>query len=412
MQNEKSVRRFFGFDIHRDYAVIAAVSSPHQVAVQPRRVDYAKLKQWIMLHLGPDDHVAIEATVNAWTIYDQIAPYVARCVVADARQVQLISHAAVKTDALDAMRLAKLLCADMLPQVWVPPQHVRDLRALVAHRDALCKRRTIALNRIRSVLNRHNLDQPADLVKDQSWVSAITPHLSTVEVLLINDDLLSLEPITASIAQVDRTLAEMSQSGQWAPMASRVMQLSGFGFVHTMTVLGAIGDITRFDRPEKLGSYTGLYPSKDQSGQKDRSGRITKHGRRDLRHVLVEAARSAVQFDPRWKAEFNKLAARKHEHQALIAVARKLAEVVWHVLHEAEPAMHISDEQLAKKFLSLRDQLIAQGLKPAPSRFFIRQQLRALGRTGSATEFMHGNRRRLIATDAELEAFEAALSTD
>jgi transposase len=412
MQNEQSVRRFFGFDIHRDYAVIAAVSSPQQVVVQPRRVDYGKLGLWIKQHLGPDDHVAIEATVNAWTLYDQIAPHVARCVVADARQVRVISHAAVKTDALDALRLAKLLCADMLPLVWVPPPHVRDLRALVAHRDALCKRRTIALNRMRSVLNRHNLDQPADLTKDQTWLDAVACHLSSVEHLLVRDDLLSLVPINSSITAVDQTLAVMSQNAPWSAMASRIMQLSGFGFLHTMTVLGAIGDISRFDRPEKLGSYTGLYPSKDQSGQKDRSGRITKHGRRDLRHVLVEAARSAVQFDPRWKAEFSKLSTRMHEHQALVAVARQLAEVIWHVLHEAEPAKHISDDQLAKKFLSLRDQLVAQGLKPAPSRFFIRQQLRALGRSGGDSKFMHGKRPRVIATDAELDAYQASLSPD
>ena len=410
MQNEQSVRRYFGFDIHRDYAMIAAVSSPQQVVVQPRRVDYGKLEQWIKQHLSPNDHVAIEATVNAWTLYDLIAPHVARCVVADARQVRVISHAAVKTDAMDALRLAKLLCADMLPLVWVPPQHVRDLRALVAHRDALCKRRTMALNRIRSVLNRHNLEQPADLRRDQAWQAAVLPQLTAVEGLFVRDDLLSLEPINASIAAVDLSLAEMSQQPPWSTQVPRVMQLSGFGFLHSMTVLAAIGDIKRFERPEKLGSYTGLYPSKDQSGQKDRSGRITKHGRRDLRHALVEAARSAVQFDPRWKAEFEKLSKRKHEHQALVAVARKLAEVIWHVLHEAEPAMHISDEQLAKKFLSVRAQLIEQGLKPVPSRFFIRQQLRALGRSGGATQFMHGRRRRLIATEAELDAYEAALN--
>lgn len=175
-----------------------------------------------------------------------------------------------------------------------------------------------------------------------------------------------------------------------------------------MTVLGAIGDINRFDHPSQLAGYTGLFPSKDQSGQKDRFGRITKHGRRDLRHVLVEAARSAVRMDPRWKQEYETLCARTHEFKALIAIARKLAELIWHVMHDLEPARHATDEQLAKKFLSVRDQLRSHDIDVIESRMFIRQQMRAIGHHGQATQYMHGKRRRLIASETELAAFEAA----
>ena len=179
-----------------------------------------------------------------------------------------------------------------------------------------------------------------------------------------------------------------------------------------MTVLGAIGDIKRFESAQQLAGYTGLYPSKDQSGQKDRSGRITKHGRRDLRRVLVEAARTAVRMDARWKKEFETLCERMHEFCALTAIARKLAELIWHVLHEVEPARHATDEQLAKKFLSIRSQLRAQNIKVIESRMFIRQQMRRIGHRGQATQFMHGKRRRLIASEAELAAFEAANTKD
>ncbi|NJM40489.1 MAG: IS110 family transposase [Anaerolineae bacterium] len=249
-----------------------------------------------------------------------------RVVIVDARQVKLISNASVKTDAQDALRLANLLSVNLLPVVWVPPQPVRDLRALVAHREALCKRRTIAFNRIRSVLNRHNLDQPDDLVQSQGWLALIQAQLSPVERLIIADDLASLTPISASISAVESELACLSQSNHWRTQAAQVMQLSGFGIIHAMSVLGAIGDVSRFDSPEKLGGYSGLFPSIDQSGQKDRSGRITKEGRSDLRFALVSAARSAVRFDPRWKALFDDMSSRMHPHKALVAIARKLAE--------------------------------------------------------------------------------------
>ena len=405
-------KRYFGMDIHRDYAVLAAVSRPKEMVMSPRRVDFVKLEAWLRANLRPEDEVALEATVNAWTVHDLVSPLVARCVVADARQIRLIANASVKTDAQDALRLASLLSVDMLPEVWVPPQHVRDVRTLIAHRMTLCKRRVIALNRIRSVLNRHNLEQPDDLEAGNDWLLRIEGDLSTVERLLVADDLASLLPLNAGLAIAEGELARMSQDANWRDMAPRVMQLTGFGIVHTMTVLGAIGDIQRFESAQQLAGYTGLYPSKDQSGQKDRSGRITKHGRRDLRHVLVEAARTAVRMDARWKKEHETLCARMHEFCALTAIARKLAELIWHVLHEVEPARHATDEQLAKKFLSIRDQLRAQKIEVIESRMFIRQQMRKIGHRSQATEYMHGKRRRLIASEAELAAFEAENSKD
>ena len=108
----------------------------------------------------------------------------------------------------------------------------------------------------------------------------------------------------------------------------------------------------------------------------------------------VEAARVSVKSDPRWKAEYTVMCGRMHEHKAVVAIARKLAEVIWHVLHDSEPAQQISDEQLAKKFLSVRCQLVSYGMKVPPSRIFIRQQLNALGWRGGSSQFMTGKKPR------------------
>jgi transposase len=400
-------KRYFGMDIHRDYAVLVAVSAPHKVVMPARRVNFARLEEWLKKHVNACDEVAIEATVNAWTIYDLVSPLVARCVVADARQVRLISNAAVKTDAQDALRLANLLCVDMLPVVWVPPPHIREVRALVAHRSALIKRRTMAINRMRSVINRHNLEQPEDFEDPGQALAKIDAQLSDVERLLVHDDLDSLAPLCASLVRVEAQMAAISQTKAWRVPAARVMQLLGFGIVHTMAVLGAIGEIARFDSPQKLVGYTGLFTSIDQSGQKNRSGRITKTGRRDLRYALVEAARAAVRYDSRFKREYAELCQRMHEHKAIVAIARKLAELLWHLLHEGEPASHMTDQQRAQKFAALRVKLVEHGLHPIPSRFFVRQQMRAIGCPDTSTRFNAGKQQRVIASDAELDAFFA-----
>jgi transposase len=110
--------------------------------------------------LQASDQVALEATTNAWTIYDNLQPLVAEVTVADAHKISLISRSPRKTDQHDALVLAKLLAANLLPVVWVPPQSVRELRNLIAHRRHLVRDRTATKNRLHSVLHRYNLHLP------------------------------------------------------------------------------------------------------------------------------------------------------------------------------------------------------------------------------------------------------------
>ena len=88
------------------------------------------------------DAVVLEASVNAWQLYDQVVPLVASVTIAHPLLVKAISAASVKTDARDSTTLARLLAAGLIPAVWVPPPHVRDLRMLLAHRQRLVRQRT------------------------------------------------------------------------------------------------------------------------------------------------------------------------------------------------------------------------------------------------------------------------------
>jgi transposase len=86
---------------------------------------------------------------------------VASVTVAHPLAVKLIAAARVKTDSRDTIKLARLLAANLVPAVWVPPVHVRELRALVTHRKRLVNQRTQVRNRLHAVLHRHNLTVPA-----------------------------------------------------------------------------------------------------------------------------------------------------------------------------------------------------------------------------------------------------------
>lgn len=152
--------RFVALDVHRHYLMVGAVDSQQQVVLSPRRFGFTAFAEWATVHLTHADAVVLEATSNAWLLYDQLQPLVAEVVVAHPQAVKLIAAARVKTDARDTIKLASLLAANLIPAVWVPPQEVRELRALVTHRNRLVQQRTQAENRLHSVLQRHNLDPP------------------------------------------------------------------------------------------------------------------------------------------------------------------------------------------------------------------------------------------------------------
>lgn len=152
--------RFVALDVHRQYLVVGAVDIQQQVVLSPRRFGFAAFTEWASIHFTHADAVVLEATSNAWLLYDQLQPLVAEVVVAHPQAVKLIAAARVQTDSRDTIKLASLLAANLIPAVWVPPQEVRELRALVTHRNRLVQQRTQAANRLHSVLHRHNLEPP------------------------------------------------------------------------------------------------------------------------------------------------------------------------------------------------------------------------------------------------------------
>ncbi len=76
--------------------------------------------------------MVIETTCNVWDIYDIVAPLVSKTVVAHAGKVRQIAEARVKTDKEDVKRLITILIANIVPEVWVPPMQVRELRSLIS----------------------------------------------------------------------------------------------------------------------------------------------------------------------------------------------------------------------------------------------------------------------------------------
>jgi transposase len=131
----------------------------------------ARFAAWAATHVSCSDAVVLEATANAWVLYDQLTRLSGSVTVAHPLAVKLISAARVKTDARDTIKLARSLSANLIPAVWVPPVAVREVRALVTHRKRLVKQRSQARNRLQGVLQRHNLSAKDGECLCDSWLA-------------------------------------------------------------------------------------------------------------------------------------------------------------------------------------------------------------------------------------------------
>jgi transposase len=405
-------RRYQALDIHKHYSVVAGVNFEGQVVVEPVRIEHADLEGWLKKHIQTTDYVVIESTTNAWHIYDLLVPLAEKVLVANPIKVKQIAQARVKTDIRDTLILARLLAANMVPVIWVPPAHVRNLRYLLSQRRHLVGMHTATVNRMHSVAHRHHLSHPKGKrfnEKNTKWQR--DDVLSESEQFQLELDMNTKKHLAEQTEKITEKLRRMSHQKPWAESMMYLMQLPGFGVITGMTVLAAIGEIKRFETPRHLASYSGLTPGLDQSGVKVRGKKITKEGRKDLRWAMVEVAQRAVKSDPLWKHRFNELQRRMHRNQAIVVIAHRLLELVWYVLSRRQPYRNFSHERIAYKYLTWSWQLKDKDRDGLTRQQFTRYYLMRLG-IGHDLERIALNPRypRRIASEAEVLALRPELN--
>ena len=409
--NTRGSKRYIALDIHKKYCVIGGVDREGRVGLQAVRVEHADLEGWLKKNLRPTDHVVFESTTNGWHVYDLLAPLVERVVVANPAKVKQIANARVKTDVRDTFILARLLAANLVPDVWVPPAHVRELRQLLSQRRQLVETHTQIVNRMHSVAHRHHLKHERGKrfnKKNTLWQK--DKRLSRIEQFQLELEMENRAYIEKQISRIGKEVAKMSHQQPWTESMTYLMQLPGFGVITAMTILAAIGEIQRFESAKHLASYSGLTGGLDQSGTKLVQKGITKEGRKELRWAIVEVAQRAVKSDPRWTRRFQELQKRMHRNQAIVAVARQLLELVWYVLTRRQPYRYFSQERIAYKYLTWAWQMEEAARDGLTRQQFARYYLMRLGIGHDLTRIaLDPKHPRKLATEAELLALRPEL---
>ena len=389
-----SPTRFFGLDIHKEYFVAVGVNAQREVVFGPQRVSNYQLDDWVSRVLTTQDSVVLEMTTNTYLFYDTLLPQVHSVIAVHPPSVTLVTNAQVKTDKKAALTLAQLHAAGMLTGVWIPPHPVRDLRALIARREKMVRLSTMAKNRLHSILHRNHLTLPEKPFspEQRTWWESLP--LSATEQFLVRSDLDTLAFAQKQVEQAEECLKKESAQDERIPL---LVQLPGVAMLTAITILAAIGDITRFPTAKKLVGYTGLGTRVHDSGMTHNTGRITKAGRKDLRRAMVNAANHAIEHHPHWKKEFERLEPHLGRSKAVVAIARKLLVAVWHVLSEKTADRFADPDNVARSFFAHAYRVGVRNLPEGQSALaFTREQLDRLGIGKGLQEIPWGSKRHKL----------------
>jgi len=242
--------------------------------------------------------------------------------------------------------------------------------------------------------------------KGRRWLGSLA--LPDDEVETMSAALRQIDFFTGEIAVIERELARF---GSGSAEVRRLMTVPGVAMLTAVTFMAQVGEIGRFASARQLVGYFGLDPRVRQSGNgPTHAGRISKEGSTLVRHVMVEAATAAVRTPGPLRAFYQRLRSRRGHQVAVVATARKMVTILWHVLHRGEDYRHQIELPTKKK---LRKMELIAGAEPRRGgdgrpRNLNREQRRAadLARAREAEE----DYRRLVARNRG--SAEQAAGTD
>jgi len=321
--------KFVGIDLHKK-SITLCVLDHDRATLTTRTFACCEVEKitTFFAGLGPFQAV-VEATAGYEWLLQLLDPLAQRLVLAHPGKLRIIAQSTRKSDKFDARVLAEFLALDMIPESYRPTPRQREHRALVRHRQFLMKERTQLRNKIRRILADYNADR-RDLFSRAGLEALPSIPLNPIHRFIVGQMLDQLQALETQRQELQKQLRGFAKQGGEREAQDRelLQSLPGVGEVTSEVVLAEIGDVQRFRSAKQVVAYAGLAPGRRESAGKARDLGITKAGSGLLRWVLVEASWRAVRGSMHWRGIYERLKLRRGGRRAIVAVARRLREVM------------------------------------------------------------------------------------
>ena len=282
---------------------------------------------------------ACESTGNYWLkTFDAFQRTGIPIKLANPFKLKIISSADIKTDPIDAKKIAGALRTGVLPMCYVPPLEVRADRELIRHRIRLVQDRTRVVNRTRSMLDKYDFAVQASSLYSAKGLGL----LGAIELPLANDNALlkqsvrHLSFLTEEIKRIEESISRRAAKNRYANLLVSIPGIDAFG---ALLLASEIHDVGRFRRPKLMASWAGMCPRVSQSGNSTYYGHMKKASNRLVNWYLIQSAQTAVRSDERLQAYFESVMRRHGGNRSVSIphVANKMIHIMWYMLRDDKP---------------------------------------------------------------------------
>lgn len=327
-----------GIDVHKRSYHVAIRRSDGEVLTQVCPADPDGLVEWIRRLSIPVGTVVYEAGPTGFGLARALRSAGIEALVAAPNRIPRAVTPGAKTDRLDCQRLAEYAAKGLIRSIAVPTAEEEAKRSLQRRRHDLVDSVRRCKQRIKGFLLFLGLPEPREVEHWQRGAAEavlslpMEPHAH----LVLESHLRELTFHQDELSKVEGQLRQTAR--QHGPVLSCLQSIPGVGEVVAGTFLMELFDPERFRRAEEVTSYLGLAPMVRHSGEKTPRGRLRRAGQTRLRSLLIEAAWMWRQYDPYARHLYNRFLGRMGIAQkAIVAVARKLAVILWRLCVERRP---------------------------------------------------------------------------
>jgi len=321
---------FVGLDLHKNYLQAAVVDDEGRLLKQQRIPNTEEDIETFSTHLNNNSEIVIESSSTWYHAYELLTKH-HHVILSNPVKTKAIASAKVKTDKVDAVTLAQLLRGGYIPECYIPPRRIMDLREIVRYRASLVRMRVDAKNKIHAILLMRGIRiEPKPFTKD------FVEELRKIGDYRIDGYLAVIASLNEQINSVSRKIKQEATEDENTKLLTTI---PGVGYYSALLITGEIGDVNRFPDSHHLCSYAGLTPSTHSSGGVTYHGAITRTGSKYLRWILTECTKAYIRTEKESDlAEFyRRLAKKRGASKASVASASKLLRIVYWVLKEKRP---------------------------------------------------------------------------
>lgn len=322
--------KYAGIDYHKRTSVVALGDKDGRVLDQVTlENDERRIREYFRQFVGLD--CVIESCRGYEWLVELLEELGHAVHMGDSRSIKLIAQTRCKTDKIDSKLLMELLAKQYLPMCYQPTAMERTLRELVRHRAQMVRSAVKHKLRVHAHLDKENkgIYNAFSSLKGRQKLQEV--DLSAARRRQVDDDLEIIDFLELKVAEQDAKIKYVARTN---PDVALLRTIPGFEVLTAIAFLAEVGDINRFRKADQVAAFLGLVPRVYSSGNTRRNGRITKTGSKLMRWMLVQSAWNAIKTSRNLRMTFSTISRRKGQKVAIVAVARKLATIGYHVLKE------------------------------------------------------------------------------